>query len=81
VNADETTRTLRKLLGVGGREWLTIAAIVRDYPDLFPTTEACRKWLHRHEVPCAYRGRKVIVDRRDLESRFTRHPARLKATG
>lgn len=63
-SGDRTAR-LRQLLGVGKRELLTIQQVMNDYA--FPSTEAARKFVHRH-VPFLKRGRRVLVDRRDIDA-------------
>lgn len=59
------TRRLRELLGVAPGELLRTDEIAKDYK--FPSAEAVRNYLRRHEVPYLTRGRIVLVDRRDFE--------------
>lgn len=66
----DTARRLRQLLGVGAKELLRTDDIARDYR--FPSADAVRKFLRRHEVPYLTRGRIVLVDRRDFETSMTK---------
>lgn len=68
-DVDVTTR-LRQVLGVSRRELLTMEQVAADYH--FPSAEAARKFIHRHDVPCSKRGRRVLVDRRDFDAAMRR---------
>lgn len=61
----DRTRRLRELFGIAPGELLRTNEIARDYR--FPSPEAVRQYLRRHEVPYLTRGRIVLVDRRDFE--------------
>jgi hypothetical protein len=66
----DTARRLRQLLGVGAKDLLRTDDIARDYR--FPSADAVRKFLRRHEVPYLTRGRIVLVDRRDFEASMSK---------
>jgi hypothetical protein len=69
--ADTTAARLRQLLGVGRRELLTMEEVARDYQ--YPSAEAARKALHRHLASCLlHRGRRLLIDRRDLDAYLAR---------
>lgn len=60
----DSQRGLRQLLGVGAKELLRTDEIAREFR--FPSAEAARKFISRHDVPREYRGRILLVDRRDF---------------
>lgn len=75
----DSRRSLRQLLGVAPGELLRTDQIAKDYA--FPSPEAVRQYLRRHEVPFLTRGRIVLVDRRDFERSMTvARKARLQKT-
>ncbi len=74
----DPARRLRQMLGIGKRELLTIEQLTREYPDLFRTTEACRKWVRRH-LPFTHVGRRVVIDRADFHRYLDDH-RQLKAS-
>ena len=36
----------------------------------FPSRDAVRMWIHRHQVPVYRRGRTILVDTRDIDARM-----------
>lgn len=60
----DSQRALRQALGVGAKELLRTDEIAREFR--FPSAEAARKFISRHDVPREYRGRMLLVDRRDF---------------
>lgn len=42
----------------------------------FPSTEACRKWIARKDVPVDYRGRSVIVLKASMDEALERERQR-----
>ena len=61
---------LREVLGVSSTQLLRTDELAREFR--FPTPEAVRQYLRRHQVPYLTRGRVVLVDRRDFEASMSK---------
>jgi hypothetical protein len=80
MSADKSVAArLRQVLGVRSeRERLRCDQIAERFA--WPSAEAARKWIVRHDVPREYRGRVMLVDPRDVQAAIDRQTAaRLKS--
>lgn len=74
----QTASHLRTLLGVGRRDYLTMEQLAAEFG--FPSGSAARQFVHRHHVPFSKRGRRVLVDRPDMQSALDRMTAGVRRT-